>query len=144
MEAEVRTVRSAAELADALELRHQVFVEGQGVPAELEHDEQDATATHVVALWEGAVVATGRLLSNSPAGARIGRMAVAERLRRQGLGSQVLVCLEEQARLLGIRQVLLHAQLPARDFYARHGYVIDGDEFMEADIRHVTMVKRLD
>ena len=139
----VRPVATEAELAAALGLRRQVFVEEQGVPADLEHDEHDAAAVHVVAVQEGTVVATGRLVLSSAASPRVGRMAVVSHLRRRGLGSQVLACLEAQARLEGSAEVLLHAQLPAHGFYTRHGYTVHGEEFEEAGIRHVAMVKRL-
>ena len=139
----MRLVATAQEMADALELRRQVFVVEQGVPADLEHDERDAAANHVVAVQDGVVIATGRLVAASPASARISRMAVAGRFRRKGIGSQVLSYIEDQARCQGKAEVLLHAQLPARGFYARHGYIAEGGEFLEAGIRHIAMVKQL-
>jgi len=143
MDLEVRIATTGQELTGALELRYRVFVQEQGVPAELEHDEQDATALHVVALQQGSVIGTGRLVSESGTAARIGRMAVAAHLRRMGVGSEVLSCLEQQARSQGKQTVLLHAQLAVRGFYDYHGYTAQGEEFEEAGIRHVTMVKVL-
>jgi predicted GNAT family N-acyltransferase len=143
MEIEIRPAMTERDVAGALNLRRLVFVVEQGVPAELEHDEADAAAIHVVAVQDGTVVATGRLLLAQPGSARIGRMAVASHLRRRGLGSRVLDCLEQQARLQGSHELLLHAQTPVRDFYAGLGYKVQGEEFMEAGIRHITMAKRL-
>ena len=140
---DVRPVATDEELASAMELRRQVFVVQQGVPPDLERDELDATATHVVAVQDSAVVATGRLVPSSPATGRIGRMAVADGLRRRGIGSRVLACLEDQARGQGRAEILLHAQLHVRGFYDRHGYIAEGEEFVEAGIRHIAMVKRL-
>jgi len=139
----VRPVATEAELVAAMGLRRQVFVEEQGVPVELERDEQDADAIHVVAVQDGTVVATGRLVFSSAVSPRIGRMAVVNHLRRRGLGSQVLACLEAQARLAGSAEVRLHAQLPAYGFYAHHGYTAHGGEFEEAGIRHIAMINRL-
>jgi predicted GNAT family N-acyltransferase len=33
----------------------------------------------------------------------------------------------------------LHAQLPAKNFYFRHGFKPKGEHFWEADIEHVKM-----
>ena len=40
-------------------------------------------------------------------------------------------------------EVELHAQLTARDFYARAGYVAEGEEFDDAGIPHVLMRRPL-
>jgi predicted GNAT family N-acyltransferase len=42
-----------------------------------------------------------------------------------------------------VREVELHAQVTARRFYERAGYVAVGDEYEEAGIRHVTMIRTL-
>ncbi|MEO6960152.1 MAG: GNAT family N-acetyltransferase [Burkholderiaceae bacterium] len=41
-------------------------------------------------------------------------------------------------------QVVLSAQVHARGFYAQHGFMADGDIYMEAGIEHVTMRRELD
>ncbi len=143
MECEVRTVTSQDEWAAAMALRHLVFVGEQRVPSELEHDEHDAAAVHVIAVSEGEVVATGRLVPEPPERGRIGRMAVAQELRRRGLGGRVLEHLEQEARRLKMVEVTLHAQLYVERFYTQRGYISQGEAFMEAGIRHVTMAKRL-
>ena len=71
--------------AEATTLRMAVFVQEQGIPAELEVDEMDALALHAVAYGpQGQAVATGRLLPAQAGQARVGRMAVARTLRGQG------------------------------------------------------------
>jgi len=137
----VKAVQSPAELEQAKALRIRVFVEEQGVPRDIELDEADATAFHAVALQGNVVVGTGRLLVDSPTEARIGRMAVEQLQRRHGVGGQVLVFLEQEARRRGVRRVTLHAQAYVKTFYAGHGYREQGPPFMEAGILHVEMVK---
>lgn len=127
------------DLPEVLALRHEVFVVGQGVPVELEHDERDAECDHAVARLEGAVVGTGRLL---PEGV-IGRMAVAESVRGQGVGSLVLTVLERRAKERGMSSVELHAQVHAAGFYDRAGYSPYGAPYLEAGIEHVSMRKEL-
>lgn len=120
-------------------LRHEVFVVGQGVPEELERDELDAVSSHALALVDGQVVGTGRLLPDGT----IGRMAVASSARRSGIGAAVLARLEERAVESGLASVELHAQVHARGFYERAGYVAFGEVYLEAGIEHVSMRKAL-
>jgi predicted GNAT family N-acyltransferase len=134
----VRTA-TADELPALLALRHEVFVVGQGVPAELEHDELDAVCDHAVALVDGQVVGTGRLL---PSGT-VGRMAVAPAARGHGVGAAVLALLEQRALDRGVPAVELHAQLHATGFYEKAGYVPCGEVYLEAGIEHLTMRKEL-
>ena len=120
-------------------LRHEVFVVGQGVPEDLERDELDEQSDHVVALVEGRVVGTGRLL---PTGT-VGRMAVDPALQGNGVGAAVLARLEQRARERGHRTVELHAQTHARGFYERAGYSPYGEVYLEAGIEHLSMRKEL-
>ena len=139
---EVRLSTTLHEREAAFALRRAVFINEQGVPAELEQDETDGHAIHVVGLAGGSVVATGRLVPLSNDEGRIGRMAVAGDFRRQGLGSLILTCLEQEAQRRGIRRLTLHAQLYVERFYAERGYSPMGAPFLEAGIHHIQMMKQ--
>ena len=134
---------TADDWPEVMALRTRVFVEEQGVPPEMERDAADATAVHVLARDDaGRVVATGRLLLREEV-AVVGRMAVDRVARGRGHGAAVLDELHRQAVLRGRRRVELHAQVSARGFYERAGYTAVGEEYEEAGITHVTMVRRL-
>ena len=130
------------ELADVLALRFAVFCEEQGVPEELEHDGDDATAAHLVLDDGGRVIGTCRLIG-SGARIRLGRMAVARERRGEGLGALLLAHAHEVAASAGAREVELHAQVDVRGFYERAGYTAEGEVFEEAGIAHVTMRRPL-
>ncbi len=132
-----------AELGDdAMKLRVEVFVDEQRIPLEMEQDPADAHCLHAVAYNRlGQVVATGRLLPSEAGIARIGRMAVKRLLRGAHLGQQVLCTLVDAARARGDREVSLHAQRSAEGFYARAGFVPQGDGFEEAGLPHIEMVR---
>ena len=132
-----------ADLPAVYALRHEVFVLGQDVPEDLERDEHDEVSDHAVGLLDGVVVATGRLLDPGSGVGTIGRMAVADAARRTGMGAAVLARLEERARERGLSAVELHAQVHARGFYDRAGYLPYGDTYLEAGIEHVSMRKEL-
>jgi YbgC/YbaW family acyl-CoA thioester hydrolase len=130
--------------AQARALRDAVFVQEQGIAANLEHDGQDATATHALAVNRlGLAVGTGRLLPHETGVAKLGRMAVLASVRSAGVGKQVLDALLESARTQGFKQVLLHAQADAVAFYERAGFARSGEPFSEAGIAHQAMVKTL-
>ncbi|MEY4208111.1 MAG: putative N-acetyltransferase YjcF [Pseudomonadota bacterium] len=125
---------------DAQKVRVEVFVIEQNVPVELEWDEGDEVSTHAVAYDEqGQPVATGRLLPDG----HIGRMAVSQSLRGKGIGKQVLVALLEHARQDGHEELVLHAQTHAVPFYEQQGFIVEGEEFIEADMPHRLMRRRL-
>jgi predicted GNAT family N-acyltransferase len=116
-------------------VREQVFVREQAVPIGLERDEFDSLCQHVVAEAAGQAIGTGRLLPDG----RIGRMAVLESWRGRGVGSALLEALLRLARDRGIRRVRLNAQSRSVAFYQRHGFIAEGEEFIEAGIPHRSM-----
>jgi len=121
-------------------VRFAVFIEEQGIPAALELDERDASATHAVAFGaDGAPIATGRLLTD----AHIGRMAVLPGQRGKGLGVSILRALVAVAAGRGVAALRLHAQTSAVGFYEREGFVTEGGEYEEAGIPHQNMVRVL-
>ncbi len=121
---------------DASAIRFEVFVDEQKVPAEIELDEMDAVCLHAVAYdAAGNAIGTGRLLPDG----HIGRMAVRQPGRGSGVGGAILQLLMAQARERGDVAVVLNAQSVAAPFYARHGFVQQGEEFAEAGIAHIEM-----
>lgn len=137
------TVRLADWRADRESLRRvrePVFVTEQMVPLEMEWDEADPTAVHVLAEdAEGRPVGTGRLTRDG----HIGRMAVLADWRGRGVGAAILRFLMERARRAGLAEVVLNAQVTAIGFYRRFGYIVEGGEFMDAGIPHVRMRRSL-
>ena len=126
--------------AHASAVRTEVFVQEQGIAAEEEWDDADATAVHaVVRNGFGLPLGTARLLQPEAGVAQIGRMAVTRLLRGSGLGQQLLQALVQQARERGDHEVRLHAQRSAQGFYARQGFANHGEPFDEVGIAHIEM-----
>ena len=141
MSAEVRPA-GLEELPLLHAIRREVFVVGQGVPAEIEVDGRDADCAHVLALVDGAPVGTARLRVVDGHG-KAERVAVLASHRGLGLGVALMAALEALARDAGHDQLHLHAQWPVVPFYERLGYVGRGDPFDEAGIRHLAMGRHL-
>ncbi len=127
--------------ATASPLRHAVFVQEQGIPAEIEADALDALALHAVATNRfGMAVGTGRAVFAEDGSARIGRMAVLASVRGAGVGAALLAALVGGCQARGAREVMLHAQADAVAFYRQHGFQPRGPSFQEAGIEHQEMV----
>lgn len=126
----------------AFALRHEVFVDEQAVPIELEIDAYDQTAAHLVALSGTELVGTLRILPHAGA-AKIGRVAVRKDARGTGLGTRMMAAAERYAVEQGLRAVVLDAQVSVTAFYHRLGYEESGDVFDDAGIPHIRMSKRL-
>lgn len=123
------------------EIRFAVFVEEQGVPAEIEIDAADPRCMHVLAFADESAVGTARI--DFERAGKVGRLAVTRPMRGRGIGTVLMRRLHELARERGLGAVWCHAQIEAEPFYARLGYVASGPRFDEAGIEHVRMDKRL-
>ncbi len=132
----VKTVDFKAFFPDIEYIRLSVFVREQNVPLELEWDEDDHHATHILAWYNQQAVATARLLANG----RIGRMAVLKKWRGKGVGKTMLQYLLQLASQQSLPTVHLSAQQHAVAFYEKHGFQINSECYMDAGIPHYTMI----
>ena len=139
---EVREARTKSELAAALELRARVFCGEQGVSFEADQDGRDGEATHIVAVDDGVVIGTCRLLFRG-AVARLGRLAVERERRGKNVAAEILREADRIATEAGSDSIALHAQTHAQTLYERAGYHEYGPKFVEEGIEHVAMEKRL-
>lgn len=142
MSIEIRRVAGPREMAAALDLRDRVFCVEQGVPKREEIDGRDDDALHLVALRDGQVVGTCRLLFVDRT-VQFSRLAVDPVARRAGIASLLLDESDREALAAGARRIVLHAQTYARGLYLAAGYEERGRVFVEADIEHVAMERRL-
>ncbi|MGH7771245.1 MAG: GNAT family N-acetyltransferase [Candidatus Binatia bacterium] len=135
----VRRIISHEELKKAFAIRLRVFVEEQGVPKEIELDEDDKKATHFLADVHGKAVGTARLVVQRGQ-AKIGRMAVLKSYRGRGVGKELLTRAVGLARKNGAKVIFLHAQVPVISFYKKMGFRCVGPVFVEGGIPHRKMV----
>jgi ElaA protein len=123
-----------------LRLRTDVFVVEQQCPyPELDGRDLEPGARQVWIEQDGAIVATLRLLRDANGEARIGRVATAPAARGTGLAAALVRHALELAAADGAGDVVLDAQSYLADWYARFGFVRDGDEYLEDGIAHVPM-----
>lgn len=93
-------------------------------------------------LWaeeDGTVLSTARILRDADA-LRIGRVATAAEARSRGVASAIMrVAVDRCDQLDPTRPILLDAQEHLVDWYARFGFVPEGERFLEDDIPHRAM-----
>lgn len=133
----------AATLYRILRLRAEVFVVEQDCPYLDPDGRDDEPGTRHCWVADGAdgagVAAYLRLLTDGvadDADRRIGRVVTAPRARGRGHAAALVA---HALRLAGPRPVVLDAQSHLVDWYARHGFAVDGAEFVEDGIPHTPM-----
>lgn len=130
-------IQSADLLAQAHAIRRVVFVEEQACPEDIEWEFEEESV-HYIALENGIPVGTARWRETDK-GVKLERFAVLKDFRNKEVGKALLLRLIEETNKFNQKRYL-HAQLPAKNFYLRHGFVPVGEHFWEAGIEHVKMV----
>lgn len=126
-------------IADALAIRAEVFIEGQGVPPNEEVDGRDPDCLHWVVTDDVGPVATLRILPKSEDMAKIQRVAVLDRARGTGLGGMLMQHVMVELAQMGFTHATLGAQLSALGFYERLGFTAHGPIYLDAGIEHRDM-----
>jgi predicted GNAT family N-acyltransferase len=122
------------------DIRKEVFVGEQAVPADLEIDRQDDTARHFAVKADGQMVATCRVRFVGSA-AKIERVAVLKDYRNKGIGRVLMrYLMTELGKNSQIQLFKLSSQSHAVPFYEKLGFKTRGGEYMDAGIPHYDMV----
>lgn len=133
---QVKKVNQASDLQQAFAIRDKVFVQGQNVPAHLEH-EHDDIAHHFLATINEEPAGAARWRQTAD-GFKLERFAVLESARGKGIAKAmieaVLSDIPEDAHY-----IYLNAQLEAIPVYEKAGFVKTGPMFEEAGIQHFKM-----
>ncbi|NCC08448.1 MAG: GNAT family N-acetyltransferase [Clostridia bacterium] len=123
----------------AYALRNEVFTDEQGFPAEIDIDEMDETAYHVVGFDGQMPVCTARIYLEHEGVYHAGRIAVKKIMRGTGLGKRMINELLNKAKALGANRVELGAQYDKAGFYEACGFARCGEKYMDADYPHIPM-----
>jgi predicted GNAT family N-acyltransferase len=135
------SVKSESELKQAMAVRHNVFVEEQGIDEREEYDGLDDSSLQFVVKTAGEIIGTARVRFITGDCAKIERMAILKPFRKHGAGKALLTFILVHVET---SQVILHAQWAAIPFYKACGFKESNGSFFEAGIKHVKMVKKRD
>jgi len=144
MALDIRTVAYGTPEHDAaVILRRAVLRTPLGLDFSAEDLAREAGDTHLAAFHIGRLVGTVVLTPYEAGKVKLRQMAVADDLRGEHVGAQLLAGFEAHAKANGISEIVLAARATAQGFYARYGYETDGIVFTEVTLPHVRMWKRL-
>ncbi|MEZ4827048.1 MAG: GNAT family N-acetyltransferase [Bacteroidia bacterium] len=120
-------------------IRTTVFVNEESVDAEDEYDGFDFLSNHYLAWYDGIPAGAARWRTIPATGkVRLERFAVLKPYRGKGVGAALLEKI--LADVPKSREIFVHAQLHNLGFYARFGFVEEGETFEEAGLPHRKMV----
>lgn len=132
---------SVTELYQLLQLRSEVFVVEQNCVYQ-DIDSKDEKALHMLGIYNKKVVAYSRLFEPGYyfANASIGRVVVDEQYRKNKWGhlliEESIKCIEST---FGTHAITISAQLYLKKFYESHGFIQEGQEYLEDGIPHIKM-----
>jgi predicted GNAT family N-acyltransferase len=127
----------------SLGLREAILRKPLGLVVTAEELADDRLRQHFVATSRGTVVGSVSLRPLDGETIQLRQMAVAEERRREKIGAQLLARAEDWARGQGFRLMVLNARRGAQGFYARYGYLGEGEPFDENTVPHIRMTKAL-
>lgn len=133
---------TAKELYEILRLRVDVFVVEQKCPYS-EVDGKDLDAWHLWFEDENGIAGYLRLLAPGVSfkEASIGR--VIAKKRRCGIGSKLMQAgIEKMKEIYGDTDIRIEAQVYAREFYEKAGFVKVSEEFLDDGIPHIEMLRK--
>lgn len=139
---EIKIATNQEEINQAIQIRKTVFIDEQHVPVEVELDEHDKNATHFVGYLEGVPIVASRLRFTDQYG-KLERICVLGSYRGQSYGKKIIDNMEQEIKKHDIFKAKLNAQTHALSFYESLGYSIVSEEFLDAGIPHMTMLKNL-
>lgn len=127
----------------AKEIRKSVFIEEQGFQNEF--DEVDKEAIHIVLFDKDEIpIATCRVFWNEIMNSyTLGRLAVMKQYRGKNMGSIVVKEAENYVKKKGGKDIILHAQCRASDFYKKLGFTEFGNIEDEEGCSHIWMKKSI-
>ena len=134
---------SVAELYEVLQLRSEVFVVEQNCVYQ-DIDGKDPKALHVIGVADGKIAAYARLFKAGDYfdDASIGRVVIGAGYRDNKWGHDMMsIAIEGIRQHFSEHRITISAQSYLKNFYAQHGFVQTGEEYLEDGIPHVRMQK---
>lgn len=119
-----------------------VFCGEQNISYLLERDEHDTCSTHILGSVDGEPVAAGRLRYLNGY-AKLERIAVRAPWRGKSFGIGITQFMINHAKQQGFNLFKLNAQSHLDSFYAKLGFHVCGENFVEAGIDHCPMKMEL-
>ena len=139
----VKNIKDKFDKKKAFEIRNKVFCEEQKVSKIIEFDGMDEFCNHYLAKFNEFPIGTARVRETKGGIYKIERMAVLKEYRMKGAGKALIEEILDQYLIIRkTNNLILNSQIKAKDFYKKFGFVEVGNEFIEANIRHIKMIHK--
>ncbi|QBQ08058.1 acetyltransferase, GNAT family protein [Spiroplasma gladiatoris] len=124
----------------ALNIRKIIFVDEQkATTIDNEIDDYDEFAYHVVGFLNNEPICCARIFLKDNR-YFLGRVGVIKEQRNKNIGKKlILFIIEYMKEELEARSLYIHAQINALNFYKSLNFKEFGEEFLEANIKHINM-----
>ena len=125
----------------AYEIRKAVFQDELGFLPEVDVDRMDPYTVRLVLKLNDLPVATGRISYLRAGVAKIDRVAVVKKYRRQGIGDGLVKVLDYKASQMGMKLSQVETIPELKCFYERIGYQATGETVMKHNRNLIIMEK---
>ncbi|MBD2810967.1 GNAT family N-acetyltransferase [Xenorhabdus sp. Vera] len=126
-------------IQQAFDIRKQVFTDEQGFAAEIDIDEYDDIALHVVIYDDEKPIGVLRAIMMDNNVLKVGRVAILKGYRGRGIGRNIVEFIEDYGRKNSITTISLSSQCHAQPFYESLGYQAHGEIYLEEGAEHIFM-----
>ena len=140
----IRSPESKEEWQNYFIFRWELLRKPLGMSKESLKDDREDSSYHLMGINdENDVIASGRVHFNNKKEAQIRYMAVKDSYKRRGIGSEIVIKLEDYASSKGAIRMVLNARENALSFYLSLGYIEKGPYQSDTGIPHSKMEKDL-
>ena len=140
----IKPPKSKEEWKNYFIFRWELLRKPLGMSKESLEDDIEDSSYHLMGINdENDVIASGRVHFNNKKEAQIRYMAVKDSYKRRGIGSEIVIKLEDYASSKGAIRMVLNARENALSFYLSLGYIEKGPYQSDTGIPHSKMEKNL-
>ena len=140
----IKPPKSKEEWQNYFNFRWELLRKPLGMSKESLEDDIEDSSYHLMGINdENDVIASGRVHFNDKKEAQIRYMAVKDNYKRKGIGSEIVIKLEDYASSKGAIRMVLNARENALSFYLSLGYKEKGPYQSDTGIPHSKMEKDL-
>lgn len=115
-------IRPGEDLSTALEIRKAVFQNELHWDRDMDQDQVDPYALHLVLCLNDVPVATGRISYDGVGKAKLSRICVLPKYRRQGIGDGLVKVLDYKSSQMKMKYSVVETTKELELFYMRIGY----------------------
>ncbi len=126
-----------------VQLRYEIMRKPLGLSFSSEELQKEKEDILIGAFDEDEIIGCCLLSKIDQQCTRLRQMAVQKNKQGMGVGESMIAFAENVARDRGFKTLMMHARVTAIGFYEKFGYKTKGDEFIEVNIKHFVMEKKL-